>query len=185
MVKSLYQFQIKGVEYAVRHHGRVLIGDEMGVGKTVQALAVSYIYRHEWPLLILAPSSLKLVWRDEIRKWLPGIPLSQIEVIRTSKDAFAKQSQVYIMSYDLAKNVQHVLESKTFHIAIADEGVEAGADALQESDHAVGHSDVGLSSGSVQHRSHLKTRPLPAFHRVRETILRPQAGPLRNRLERL
>jgi SWI/SNF-related matrix-associated actin-dependent regulator 1 of chromatin subfamily A len=93
----------------------------MGVGKTVQALAAAYIYKNDWPLLILTPSSLKFVWRDEIRKWLPMIPKGQIEVVQSSKNAFSTQSQIFIMSYDLAKNVKGVLETKTFSIAIADE----------------------------------------------------------------
>jgi len=36
----------------------VLIGDEMGVGKTIQAIGLAYIYKNEWPLLIFCPSSL-------------------------------------------------------------------------------------------------------------------------------
>eukprot|EP00826_Nyctotherus_ovalis_P002887 TRINITY_DN10581_c0_g1_i4.p1 TRINITY_DN10581_c0_g1~~TRINITY_DN10581_c0_g1_i4.p1 ORF type:complete len:558 (+),score=120.33 TRINITY_DN10581_c0_g1_i4:804-2477(+) len=93
----------------------------MGVGKTVQALATAYVYKDEWPLLILTPSTLKFVWRDEIKKWLPMIPKGHIEVIQSSKNAFATQSKVFIMSYDLAKNVKGVLESLSFNIAIADE----------------------------------------------------------------
>eukprot|EP01022_Parablepharisma_sp_SALTPOND_P029228 TRINITY_DN728_c0_g1_i12.p1 TRINITY_DN728_c0_g1~~TRINITY_DN728_c0_g1_i12.p1 ORF type:complete len:603 (-),score=97.59 TRINITY_DN728_c0_g1_i12:519-2327(-) len=93
----------------------------MGVGKTVQALAISYLYREDWPLLILAPSSLKLLWRDEIVKWLPMIPKDEIEVISCSKKAFTSRSQIYIMSFDMAKNVEKLLETRTFNVAIADE----------------------------------------------------------------
>jgi SWI/SNF-related matrix-associated actin-dependent regulator 1 of chromatin subfamily A len=112
---------VKGIEFGVSHHGRVLIGDEMGVGKSVQALAICYLYRREWPLLIVSPSSLKLVWRDEIRKWFPMIPEEDIEVVQSSKDAFDGNKQIYIMSYDLAKNVQPALVKKMFKIAVADE----------------------------------------------------------------
>lgn len=112
---------MQGVEFAVNHYGRVLIGDEMGVGKSIQALAIAYIYITEWPLLILTPSSLKLVWKDEIQKWLPMVPAGQIEVIKGSKNAFSTQSKIFIMSYDLAKNVKGILETKKFNIAIADE----------------------------------------------------------------
>ena len=30
----------------------------MGVGKTIQAVGLAYIYKNEWPLLIFCPSSL-------------------------------------------------------------------------------------------------------------------------------
>ena len=121
ILKKMYQFQKDGVNHALQHHGRVLIGDEMGLGKTVQALAISYVYREDWPLLILSPSLLRFTWQDEIEKWLPMIPKSQIEVISNSKTAFTSSAKIYIMSYDLAKNVEKVLHLKHFKIAIADE----------------------------------------------------------------
>ena len=118
---SLYNFQRSGIKYGIEHHGRVLIGDEMGVGKTIQALAISFLYRADWPLLVIAPSSLKLNWVDEIRRWLPGIGRSSIGVMKDSKTAFSTQMKVYIMSYDLAKNVQDKLEKMEFKVVIADE----------------------------------------------------------------
>lgn len=121
MLSSLYQFQTKGIEFALSRHGRVLIGDEMGTGKSLQALGISYLYKADWPLLILAPSSLKLVWRDEVHKWLPNIPESQIEVVKCKKGAFQKHHQIYILSYNLAKSVQVALERMHFQVIIADE----------------------------------------------------------------
>ena len=50
---SLYEFQRTGVEFGISKHGRFLLGDEMGVGKTIQSLAIAYLYRKDWPLLIV------------------------------------------------------------------------------------------------------------------------------------
>jgi len=50
---GMYQFQREGVKFALDHFGRVLIGDEMGVGKTVQGIATAAAYRDEWPVLII------------------------------------------------------------------------------------------------------------------------------------
>ena len=55
---------------AIWNFGRLLIGDEMGIGKSIQGLACALVYESEWPLLIICPSALKSVWRDEIKKWL-------------------------------------------------------------------------------------------------------------------
>lgn len=44
--------------FGIKRFGRFLLGDEMGVGKTIQALAVSWIYKEDWPLLIICPSTL-------------------------------------------------------------------------------------------------------------------------------
>ena len=38
-------FQRAGVRYGLAHQGRILLADEMGVGKTVQALALSACYQ--------------------------------------------------------------------------------------------------------------------------------------------
>jgi len=58
----LMGFQKEGVQFVVRHQGRAYIGDEMGLGKTIQALASMLYYRTDWPVLIVCPSSLRLVW---------------------------------------------------------------------------------------------------------------------------
>lgn len=52
----------------------------MGLGKTLQALAVACAYREDWPILIVAPSSLRANWRDEATKWVPGLTKENIQV---------------------------------------------------------------------------------------------------------
>ena len=53
----------------------------MGVGKTIQAISISYLFRKDWPILIITPSSLRYTWRDEIMNWLPFIKEEDIQVI--------------------------------------------------------------------------------------------------------
>lgn len=60
--------------------GRALIADEMGLGKTLQGLATAAAFKDEWPLLILAPSSLRLSWAAEIVRWLPEISRDDVSV---------------------------------------------------------------------------------------------------------
>lgn len=43
--QALMPFQRAGVQFALRREGRVLLADEMGVGKTVQAIAMASCYR--------------------------------------------------------------------------------------------------------------------------------------------
>lgn len=42
---SVCLLPLQGVLYGLTRHGRVLIADEMGVGKTVQALALAACYQ--------------------------------------------------------------------------------------------------------------------------------------------
>lgn len=49
---ALLPFQREGVVFGLERHGRVLIADEMGVGKTVQAIALAACYEvgsQGWP----------------------------------------------------------------------------------------------------------------------------------------
>jgi|JI6StandDraft_1071083.scaffolds.fasta_scaffold01293_7 SWI/SNF-related matrix-associated actin-dependent regulator 1 of chromatin subfamily A len=69
----LYSFQREAVVFGVKHFGRVLIADEMGIGKTVESLAVAHMYREEWPLLIICPSSLKYTWREQVLRWFRSV----------------------------------------------------------------------------------------------------------------
>ncbi len=36
-----------------------------------QAIAIAACYREEWPLLVICPASLRLVWAEELERWLP------------------------------------------------------------------------------------------------------------------
>ena len=67
---AMFPFQREGVRFALRRGGRCLIGDQMGLGKTVQAIAIAACYREEWPVLILVPTSLRGAWEQALVKWL-------------------------------------------------------------------------------------------------------------------
>jgi SWI/SNF-related matrix-associated actin-dependent regulator of chromatin subfamily A-like protein 1 len=74
----------------------------MGVGKTIQALAVSYLFKSDWPLLVICPASLKFTWRDEVVKWIPSLEEGDVQIIEYGKEKFNQNCCVFVMSYDLA-----------------------------------------------------------------------------------
>ena len=100
--QNLYKFQNEGVQFGTRMYGRCLFGDEMGVGKTIQAIATSYLYKNDWPLLVITPSSLKFQWRDEILKWITTIKYADIQLFKKGNEPFDKNCRIFIMSYQLA-----------------------------------------------------------------------------------
>jgi SNF2 family DNA or RNA helicase len=111
---------VEGVRFGLRKGGRMLLADEMGVGKTVQAIALAACYRREWPLLVVrsssvaplsslarfvcshqrrfigrgavdaaaqvVPASLRLMWVEELERWLPFLRPEQIAVVFSSYD---------------------------------------------------------------------------------------------------
>ena len=119
--ESLYDFQRIGVNFGINHYGRILLGDEMGVGKTIQSLAMAYLYRKDWPLLILCPSSLKWTWKDEILKWLDHLSEDDIQVFMKGMDKFNPNVLIYIMSYNLATKLSKSIDGRKFGVVIADE----------------------------------------------------------------
>lgn len=73
LATTLLPFQEAGVRWIVGRGGRVLVGDEMGCGKTLTAMATAAHFAAEWPLLVLCPASLRLNWRAELLKYIPGL----------------------------------------------------------------------------------------------------------------
>ena len=58
----------------------------MGLGKTLQAIAISYRYKDEWPLLVITPASLKYPWIEEFEKWLPELYPGDIYLVQCGSD---------------------------------------------------------------------------------------------------
>ena len=122
-LSTLYEFQKDGINFGIQRKGRFLLADEMGVGKSIQAIGVSLLFKENWPVLIICPSSLKLVWRDDIEKWIPEINKDKIniQVFKSSKDQFKNGEKFYIMSYDLSVKLEQKIKDKNFNFIIADE----------------------------------------------------------------
>lgn len=120
LLDKLYQFQLEGVNFALSHFGRALIGDEMGVGKTIQAIASAYCYMDEWPVLVICPASIKYNWRDEFMRWIPGLEKKDFYILK-SKRTMKNAAKVWIASYNMAMLLDEMLCSKILNVVIADE----------------------------------------------------------------
>jgi len=127
---ALYDFQKQGFAFAIRKNGRCLIADQMGLGKSIQAIAIAYYYRNDWPLLVVVPSSLTLTWKIEILKWLKGcVREGDINMIKKTTDKLLdfETNQplcaITIMSYNLAVRKQAEIYDRKhlFGMIICDE----------------------------------------------------------------
>jgi SWI/SNF-related matrix-associated actin-dependent regulator 1 of chromatin subfamily A len=62
-----YPYQVEGIRRGLEWK-RLFIGDEPGLGKTLQSVGVVNA-AGAWPLLVICPSSLKINWQREIEKF--------------------------------------------------------------------------------------------------------------------
>lgn len=115
-------FQKAGVEYAMKAK-RCLIGDQQGLGKTVQAM----LWFHALgalPVLIICPPSLVSNWREEIHRWIPQY---NVGVLKGNKPNVGDyDANIIICSYSIVgarvKNgMIGELEKRGFRSLVCDE----------------------------------------------------------------
>lgn len=89
---KLFPFQRVPLEY-FEHTRAIFITDKMGLGKTVQSLAV--IEKHNlYPAVVVCPSVLKSNWVSEIEQWLSH---RTTQILENGKKP--KMVDIYILSY--------------------------------------------------------------------------------------
>ena len=64
---ELYNYQIEGANF-LKEKRRAILSDEMGVGKTAQAIRAADLINAK-NILVICPNTLKFVWKEEIEKW--------------------------------------------------------------------------------------------------------------------
>ncbi|XP_071562145.1 SWI/SNF-related matrix-associated actin-dependent regulator of chromatin subfamily A-like protein 1 [Temnothorax nylanderi] len=120
LTDALMPFQRDGICYGISKNGRCLIADDMGLGKTIQALGIAHYFKDSWPLLIVAPSSVKFQWSQAIYEFLPSIPTHYIHHFASAKDRI-EDDKITITSYDLLARNLHVFERYIYGFVILDE----------------------------------------------------------------
>ena len=120
---SLLPHQLQGVEFIVQRGGRGLIGDEMGCGKTITAIAIMQYYRNHWPALVLVPVGLVAQWKESLIKFA-NLREKDIGVLTTGKGANAACfGQVTIVAYTMLEKfvANGKISPNQFGVVVADE----------------------------------------------------------------
>jgi SNF2 family DNA or RNA helicase len=149
-----YQYQVDGVRKLCRM-GSAILGDDMGLGKSLQALtvaAVDFEMGKADRLLIVAPASLKWNWAQEIedhtlftKEVLDGSPAMREKQL----DAF--NTDILIVGYEQV--VKHVdkLNTMGFQVVIYDEAhmIKGHKSARTKACHQLRGNRHLLLSGSI------------------------------------
>jgi SWI/SNF-related matrix-associated actin-dependent regulator 1 of chromatin subfamily A len=115
--RALYPFQYVGVQFAQLAGGRCLIGDDMGIGKTIQAIAHIALNQEQLPALVVCPASVKYNWVKECRGWLPNLTVEALE----GRKGVMPNADIIICNYDLISGRKDSLLDYGFNIVVCDE----------------------------------------------------------------
>lgn len=116
---KLYDYQVEGVKWITRQ-GNCLLADEQGLGKTSQILIS---LDPKFGAMVVAPSHLKLNWRDEAAKWRPDL---KIHVVKNGKMfRYPNPGEIVITTYGLIPKKFELPPKKRKNPNITDEDREA------------------------------------------------------------
>jgi SNF2 family DNA or RNA helicase len=102
---QLHPFQRVGARWLATLGGGIL-GDQPGLGKTIQALTVAEILKPaSLPVLIVCPAYvIESVWADEIQKWLPGARVAAcVGSPKRRHEALAQGAPYTIINYEMLR----------------------------------------------------------------------------------
>lgn len=105
LIPGLYPYQVDFVRFMSLRKGRAALGDDMGTGKTVQALAW-LAYSGAFPALIVVNAPTKLQWSRAFKDWLGKVqavnPIFKRIGLLSGRKPFPMEPGVsYIINWDI------------------------------------------------------------------------------------
>lgn len=103
--KDLFDFQKDAVKIAARHlkeRGGVLIGDVVGLGKTITATAVASLFDH-FRVLVICPKNLVSMWKDYSHEY--GVQMEVKSI--TQAEHLEKERRYQLVIIDESHNLRN------------------------------------------------------------------------------
>jgi SNF2 family DNA or RNA helicase len=119
-----YEFQEVSIAYAAAARFRCLIGDAMGLGKTITAIGClnlgTKLSRPLTPALVVSPASVTGEWAKALEKF--GIDFEVVNILNgKTKPQKPRKNTVYVTSWGLLKSTQDHLRHMRLRTLILDE----------------------------------------------------------------
>lgn len=108
-------YQKAGIALAAKRK-QVLLGDSMGLGKTIQAIGLVNLVDEIQTALIVCPASLKLNWYRELNKWLV-----RKRNIAVADSGWFPTADIIILNYDILQKHEARIRSVKWDYLVLDE----------------------------------------------------------------
>jgi len=164
---QLYPFQRVGVKFLAENK-RTLLGDEMGLGKSIQAIVAIRFLFHMGKVtngLILCPRSVLTDWEKKIWEWAPELRVMKVRGLQEQRKLYWNSpAHIYLTTYetlreDLGGSVRGDengdIARKQFDFAVLDEIQKIknpGADVTKATRQIDAHIRWGLSGTPLENR---------------------------------
>lgn len=120
-----YPYQVDGINFLISNNC-ALLGDEMGLGKSIQSIIASRILFREGKIkktIILCPKSVLTDWEKKIWEWAP-----ELKVIKLNGESkyrrilWSTSAHIYVCTYEtFKKDIDNEYAIKNFDLLILDE----------------------------------------------------------------
>jgi len=184
VLEGVRPYQLVAVSYLCQNSGRAIVGDDVGLGKSIEALGFVYtqveIRRMSGlRILVVAPANVVYKWSHEILDPHARFPWSGLFTVGILEKTSAPMGQTdfTVVSYDILRRRQEELELAQFGCVILDEFhyIKSPAAARTKAARAVCKNApyvIGLSG------TPLLNRPIEMFTML--NILDPKQWPSRH-----
>lgn len=155
---ELKEYQVEGFRWISRvtHWGAgACLADDMGVGKTLQAIAFMLAHGSEGAALVVTPASVMLNWKYELERFAPSLTPLLMHESGTDRKTLIKEASTFdvvLTTYGLLCNEIELLSDKEWNIITLDEA------------HIIKNKETKVSKAAMQlkgnHRLLLTGTPL-------------------------
>lgn len=143
---ELRDYQVDGFRWLARlasWGAGACLADDMGLGKTLQAIALLLARGKEGPSLVVAPVSILLNWKNELKRFAPTlVPLMMNEPGCDRKEIIKKAGEYDIVftTYGLLVTESELLAGKNWNVIVLDE-----AHTIKNKDTKMSHAAMKLN----------------------------------------
>lgn len=121
-IEFLRPYQKEAIQFLRYNKGRGLLAEDMGVGKTAEALAWIKLVQPKGPSIMIVPSITKPGWKQSFERWVG----TNVEILNGKKPYPLQMRTHYIINWEILQYWVHELLCFPFSTVVADESQYVG-----------------------------------------------------------